>query len=68
MNGHLPFKLQQADLRFLKPFLGDNTQLNSRFNLDGEVNWYQDKPFDAKLNLDSNNLSLVQNWIIAVLH
>ncbi|MBF4102431.1 hypothetical protein INT80_04575 [Gallibacterium anatis] len=38
MNGHLPFKkLQQADLRFLKPFLGDNTQLNSRFNLDGEV-------------------------------
>ncbi|WIM84337.1 translocation/assembly module TamB domain-containing protein [Gallibacterium anatis] len=60
VSGHIPFKLQQADLRFLKPFLGDNTQLNSRFNLDGEVNWYQDKPFDAQLNLDSNSLSLVQ--------
>ncbi|OBW93626.1 hypothetical protein QV01_01635 [Gallibacterium genomosp. 3] len=60
IEGHIPFKLQQANLTFLKQFLTDNTQLNSQFDLEGEVNWYQDKPFDLTLHLDSSRLALLQ--------
>ncbi|OBX08263.1 hypothetical protein QV09_09790 [Gallibacterium salpingitidis] len=59
-DGHIPFKLQHANLAFLKQFLTDNTKLESQFDLDGEVNWYQDKPFDLTLHLDSSRLALLQ--------
>ncbi|MFC0322651.1 translocation/assembly module TamB domain-containing protein [Gallibacterium melopsittaci] len=59
-NGHIPFKLEKANLDFLKQFLTDNTKLNSQFNLDGEVNWYQDKPFDLTLNLESSHFLFTQ--------
>ncbi|MFC0309584.1 translocation/assembly module TamB domain-containing protein [Gallibacterium trehalosifermentans] len=60
INGHIPFKLEKANLDFLKHILTDNTKLHSQFNLAGEVNWYQDKPFDFTVNLESSSFSLIQ--------
>ena len=61
VEGHIPFKLQNANLAFLRQFLTDKTQLQSQFNLNGTVNWYQDKPFDMNWQLDSSRFKLTQN-------
>lgn len=55
-HGAIPFELKQLNLAIIKPFLDKNSQLSGILNGSGNLAWYDDKPVEFNIALDSTQL------------